>query len=104
MVTMEMLAGIPLFKGLTEEMLVAIAALCRRESFPAGAAICSPGRSADRLYFLLEGRVGLLVHPTSLPEPMTIMVLSSPGQPFGWSALLGGRSRSSPGFLCESPT
>jgi CRP-like cAMP-binding protein len=89
MVTVDIISEIPLFKGLPEEVLTSIAPLCRRESFPAGTGICSPGRPADRLYFLMEGRIGLLVHPTSLPAPMTIMILSSPGESFGWSALVG---------------
>ena len=89
MVTKEILADIPLFEGLPEDAVTSIATLCRQESFPSGTVICAVGHLADRMYLLLDGTVGLLVHPTSLPKPMTIMVLKMPGQPFGWSALVG---------------
>ncbi len=87
MVTTEMLAKIDLFEGLPDEALAAIAALCREESFPADTIICAEGHRADRIYFLQDGMVGLIVNPTSLPDPLTLSVLKSPGQPFGWSTV-----------------
>jgi CRP-like cAMP-binding protein len=75
--------------GLPDDALASIAALCRLESFPSGATICAEGHRADRIHLLQDGKVGLLVHPTSLPNPLTIMVLKSPGQAFGWSAVVG---------------
>ena len=64
MVTTEMLVKIDLFEGLPDEALAAIATLCRKESFSADAVICAEGHRADRIYFLQNGMVGLLVNPT----------------------------------------
>ena len=89
MVTHETLARMELFEGLPDEVLTCIAELSREESYPRGTTIFAAGRLADRMYLLLEGTVSLWVQPTSLPEPMTVVVLRSPGQTFGWSAVVG---------------
>ncbi len=89
MITTEMLTKIDLFEGLPDEALAAMAALCREESFPADTVICAEGHRAERIYFLQDGMVGLIVNPTSLPDPLTISVLKSPGQAFGWSTVGG---------------
>ena len=89
MVTAETFAGIGLFEGLPDEALASIATLCREETFPSDTVICAEGHRANRIYFLQDGTVGLLVKPTSLPDPLTLSVLKSPGQAFGWSAVVG---------------
>lgn len=85
----KLLSGMDLFEGLPDKVLNCITSFCREERFPAGATVFAAGRPADRIYLLLEGTVGLRVQPTSLPEPMTIALLRSPGQAFGWSAVVG---------------
>ena len=89
MITTETLVKIGLFEGLSDKTLASIAALCREESFPSDTVICAEGHKANRIYFLQDGTVGLLVKPTSLPKPLTLSVLKSPGQAFGWSAVVG---------------
>ena len=89
MATPKTLAEIPVFKGLPDDALASTAELCRLESFSAGAIICAPGHWANRIHLVQGGKGALLVHPTSLPDPLTIMVLKSPGQAFGWSAVAG---------------
>lgn len=89
MLTNETLANFDLFQGLPDDVLRSIADLCREVAFAAGTIIFAEGRPADRIYLLLEGTVGLSVSPTSLPAPMTISLLKSPGQAFGWSAVVG---------------
>jgi CRP-like cAMP-binding protein len=89
MVVIQTLADIGLFEGLPDDALAAIADLCHEESFAAGTIICAEGRSADRIYLLQEGTVGLFVSPTSRPTPLTVSLLEGPGQAFGWSALVG---------------
>jgi len=89
MVTPETLANTSLFRELPDDALTAIADLCHEESFAAGTTIFGEGRPAERVYLLQEGTVGLLVSPTSRPAPLTISLLKSPGQTFGWSAVVG---------------
>jgi CRP-like cAMP-binding protein len=89
MVTIQTLADLSLFKGLPDDALTAIAALCHEKSFAPGTAICAEGYPADRIYLLQEGTVGLFVSPTSQPAPVNISLLESPGQAFGWSAVVG---------------
>ncbi len=89
MVSREMLASIELFRDLPAEALEAIAAMCREGRFPAQTVFFALDRPADNLYLLLEGRVGLTIEPVPTSPPLTISVLNSPGQLFGWSAILG---------------
>ena len=89
MVTIQTLAQIGLFEGLPDDSLAAIANLCREESFAAGSSIFGEGRPADRVYLLQEGTVGLSVSLTSRSTPLSTSVLKSPGQAFGWSAVVG---------------
>jgi CRP-like cAMP-binding protein len=89
MVTDQTLANMPLFEGLPDDALTVIANLCHEESFAPGTAICGEGFVADRVYLLQEGTVGLFVNPTSRPGPLNISLLKSPGQAFGWSAVVG---------------
>lgn len=89
MVTTHTLANTDLFEGLSDDALTAIANLCHEESFASGTTICGEGRPAVRIYLLQEGTVGLSVSLTSRPTPLTTSVLKSPGQAFGWSAVVG---------------
>jgi CRP-like cAMP-binding protein len=89
MVTIQTLANNSLFEGLPDDALTAIADLCHEESLASGTTICGEGRPADRVYLLQEGTVGLSVSLTSRPAPLTISMLKSPGQAFGWSAVVG---------------
>lgn len=89
MVDKEILARLELFEGLSVESLQAITALCRELSFAPGAVIFSPERSSDLAFLLLEGSVRLTVHASSLPEPVSIVVLETPGQAFGFSTVVG---------------
>ena len=89
MITTDVLAEMELFAGIPEQVLSCIADLCQEESIPAQTIVFATGRPADRIYLLLEGTVSLKVFPTSLPEPMTIARLKTPGQAFGWSAVVG---------------
>lgn len=89
MVTSEALTRMELFEDLPEGVLNCLTDLCSAEAFCEGTIIFAAGRRADRIYLLDEGTVDLLVYPTSLPEPMTIARLKTPGQTFGWSAVVG---------------
>jgi CRP-like cAMP-binding protein len=87
--TIQTLASVGLFEGVPADALAAIADLCHEKSFDAGTIICAEGHSADLIYLLQGGTVGLFVSPTSRPTPLTVSLLETPGQAFGWSALVG---------------
>lgn len=89
MISLETLASMDLFQGLPTEGLGAIAAMCREESFPAKTVFFALDHPADNLYLLLEGSVGLTIEPVPTSPPLTISVLNSHGQLFGWSAVVG---------------
>jgi CRP-like cAMP-binding protein len=87
--TREVSTKLELFYGLPDDVMRSISDLSDETSFAAGTTIFAEGRPADCIYLLLEGTVGLSVYPTSLPQPMTFTFLKSPGQAFGWSAVVG---------------
>jgi CRP-like cAMP-binding protein len=83
------LAKLELFEGQPQEVLQAIGALCHESAFDKGTFIFAMGQPANRIYLLLEGTVRLSISATALPEPVTITLLQTPGQAFGWSAIIG---------------
>jgi CRP-like cAMP-binding protein len=89
MIAKERLAELELFQDVPDEALADMAGFCREVEFETGTLIFPERRPADTIYILLDGTVGLLVSPTSLPEPMTIALLKSRGLLFGWSAVVG---------------
>ena len=92
MVSSETLAGMDLFQGLPADGLGAIAAMCREETFPAKTVFFAVDRPADNMYLLLEGSVGLTIEPVPTSPPLTVSILNSHGQLFGWSAIVGPRN------------
>ena len=89
MVDKKTLAGLELFEGLPDKALEAVAAMSEDRSYPSGRIIFSPERSSEWIFLLLEGSVRLTVHASSLPEPVTVAVLETPGQAFGFSSVVG---------------
>jgi CRP-like cAMP-binding protein len=85
----ETLAKLSLFEGLTDEALGAIGAMSREVSLAADTVIFSPEKTADHLYVLLEGSVRLTVFVSPLSGPVTVTVLGTPGQAFGFSSIVG---------------
>ncbi len=90
MVPRETLAKLSLFEGLSDEALGAISAISREISLAADVVIFSPEKAADHLYVLLEGSVRLTVFVSPLSGPVTVTVLGTPGQAFGFSSIVGG--------------
>ena len=89
MVEKNILARLELFEGLSGPALTAIAAFSEEKAFEPGGAIFSPELSSNLIYLLLEGSVRLTVFSSPLPEPVTVAVLETPGQAFGFSAAVG---------------
>jgi CRP/FNR family transcriptional regulator, cyclic AMP receptor protein len=89
MVDTKTLSGLELFVGLPDRALTAIAALSEMKRYAPGEIIFSPERASELAFLLLQGKVRLTVHATSLPEPVTLASLETPGQAFGFSTVLG---------------
>jgi CRP-like cAMP-binding protein len=89
MVDKKKLAGLELFGGLPDSALGAIASLSREMSFEPGAIIFSPEQRSKWIYQLVEGSVRLTVQASPLPQPITVAVVETPGQAFGFSSVLG---------------
>ena len=89
MVDKKKLAGLELFEGFSGAALGAIAAISEEISYAPGAIIFSPEIASNLVYLLLEGSVRLTVFSSPLPEPVTMAVLETPGQAFGFSAVIG---------------
>jgi toluene monooxygenase system ferredoxin subunit len=77
-----------LFNGLNAEIIAALAALARRESFEPGAMLYRPGDPADDFFVLDAGRVEFLVGRGDRTAPGGFMLKK--GEVFGWAALLDG--------------
>ncbi|MEW6218987.1 MAG: Crp/Fnr family transcriptional regulator [Thermodesulfobacteriota bacterium] len=84
------LAGLPLFAGLSREECQAVAAVARQESRPRGAAIFAEGDPGHGFYIVLEGRVKVFKLGADGKEQ--VLHLLGPGEPFGEVAVFAGRS------------
>ncbi len=89
MVDKKTLAGLELFVDLPDRALDAIAAVAEKKRYAPGDIIFSPERASDQAFLLLKGSVRLTVHASSLPEPVAIASLETPGQLFGFSTVIG---------------
>ena len=89
MVDAKKLAAMELFEGLPDHALHAIGVMCKDMRFAPQAVIFSPEQSSRWIYLLVEGSVRLTVHASTLPEPVTVAVLETPGQAFGFSGVVG---------------
>jgi CRP-like cAMP-binding protein len=95
MVDKKTLSALELFEGLPDRALVAVAAFAEERRYAPGGIIFSPEQSSDWAFLLLAGSVRLTVHASSLPQPMTVAVLETPGQAFGFSTVIGQQHHNS---------
>ena len=89
--TVELLAAVPLFKGLESEDLERLASACRLETFAPGEAIVEMGEPGRSLFLLTEGHVQVL-YPARNSE--VELARLGPGDFFGEMALLNDKPRS----------
>jgi len=89
MISTDVLAKLSLFEGLSEAALGTIAAMSRELTYAPERAIFSPEQPSEHLYVLLEGSVRLTLFVSTLSGPVTIASLKTPGQAFGFSAVVG---------------
>jgi glutaminase len=79
-------------RGLDEAGVAALQALVERRRLAPGEIVVRAGEAADAMYFLLQGRVSVLVHrDTGEPQRLTTL---SPGMAFGELALVTRSQRS----------
>ncbi|RMF32495.1 MAG: cyclic nucleotide-binding domain-containing protein [Chloroflexi bacterium] len=88
MVSPEILKRFPLCAGLDEEALRRLAAIAEEVSFPRGTLIFAEGEPADALYLLLDGWVDILINLDASGDRRGPVMILSPGELFGWSALV----------------
>ena len=88
MATNAPLSEFALFRDLPEELLDKIAALGEEANFSQGDYIFREGKEADKLHFLLEGKIILKVNLTSRPESITVSAVGQKYESFGWSGIV----------------
>ena len=88
MATNAPLSKFPLFRNLPEELLEKVAALGEEATFSEGDSIFREGEQADKLHFLLEGKLVLKVKLTSRPESITVSAVGQKFESFGWSGIV----------------
>jgi signal-transduction protein with cAMP-binding, CBS, and nucleotidyltransferase domain len=90
MVSIEDFKSSSFFKGINDEYLTKIRALCQEETYRADDFIIKEGEEAKRLYILLEGTMTIQMH---LKEHQDVIVstVEEEGELFGWSAFVEPR-------------
>jgi CRP/FNR family cyclic AMP-dependent transcriptional regulator len=88
MTTKAPLSEFPLVRDLPEELLKKAAALSEEATFAQGEFIFREGEKADKLHFLLEGKIVLKVNLTSRPESITVSAVNQKYEGFGWSGIV----------------
>ena len=88
MATNAPLSEFALFRNLPEELLEKVAKLGEEATFSEGESIFREGEQADKLHFLLEGKLVLKVKLTSRPESITVSAVGQQYESFGWSGIV----------------
>ncbi|NIN63682.1 MAG: cyclic nucleotide-binding domain-containing protein [Anaerolineae bacterium] len=88
MVTPEILTALPFFAGLSETELKSMSIIANKVSFQRGDLIFREDDPAHTLYLLLDGWVDVVVNTDAKGEQHELVTTLSPGDIFGWSALV----------------
>ena len=94
------LRRVPLFSGLTEQQLDALAAGSARRSYPKGRTIVSEGEPSQSMYILLAGRAKVQRSDSEGKE--VILAVLGPGEFFGEMSLIDDSPRSASVITLES--
>ncbi len=92
MPTRSILVQVPLFAGLTEEHLEALAATLRSRRYPKGSVVFHQGDPGTTLYIIEDGEVKLTILSSEGKE--IVLALLGPGGFFGELSLLDSEQRS----------
>ena len=89
MVSVQILKGFGVFKGLDDSELSKLVELCRERTFGEGAFCFHQGKRAMELHLCRSGKVDIVVE---LSQPSGIVEVTvhtvEPGEVFGWSAVV----------------
>jgi CRP-like cAMP-binding protein len=92
MISVELLRRYPFFGKLDYEQLKALAMIAEEAELKDGEVVIEEGKTAEALYFLVEGSVALY-HPVGSPHTSNgtaevVVCEINPGEPFSISALI----------------
>jgi CRP-like cAMP-binding protein len=90
--TVELLKGVDIFEGLTEQELRRIAAICREAKYAKGQVVTSQGEEGDEMFVVRDGLVEVTVGEAG-EGPRTVVNLGT-GQVVGEMALVDRGPRS----------
>ena len=90
--TVELLKGVDIFEGLTEQELRRIAAICREAKYAKGQIVTSQGEEGDEMFIVRDGLVEVTVGEAG-EGPRTVVNLGT-GQVVGEMALVDRGPRS----------
>ena len=88
----EAILRIGFFKGLSESEINQVTDICRERSFNTGELCQVEGQAANRVNFILSGRVGTVIHIPNVNYISSEIILDTlhDGEAFGWSSLIQG--------------
>jgi diguanylate cyclase (GGDEF)-like protein len=102
---LDRLAGLPLFRDMTPEELVPLAAASKVVSFLPGEAIVRQGEPGDSVYVILDGRVEVLAHiERNGVQTESVVSWLVAGDALGELSLLDGQPRSATCIAMTSTT
>jgi len=101
MVNSAVLAGFPLFKDISPEIIEKITSFCKDHTFNEGQTVFREGEKADKLHFLISGSVALRVNIMTKPESVTVSYVSKSNECFGWSGLVSPHYYTASAFCDE---
>ncbi len=96
MVTIKDLKKFSVFKGLDDTELAKIAELCRERTFGEGAVCFVQGKRAMELHLCRSGKVDIVAEIAQSSGVAEVALhTATPGEVFGWSAVVGPRKYTS---------
>lgn len=99
MMLKEILSGVELFEGLSDDDLEQVASLCQERQIPRGELLVKEGDAGDELFIITNGFVEVL-----LETPRRVVVNLGTGQITGEMALVDGGPRSATLRAVSAPT
>jgi len=102
MITPETLTAFPFFAGLSETELKSVSIIANKVSFQRGDLIFKEDDPAHTLYLLIDGWVDVVVNTDAKGEQHELVTTLSPGDLFGWSALVDPYAYTG-SAVCASP-
>jgi CRP-like cAMP-binding protein len=103
MITSETLADFDLFRDVSKDALMEIAAISDTVKVAKNDFVFREGEKADKLHLLISGSIALRVNLTSRPESVTVSFVNRPHQTLGWSGVVAPNHYTA-SALCEEDT